>query len=157
MPSQSGAQTDRGLDEEFKAVQPSYFNEPHHQISRSIQQERRRANVGGVLSYGGDVNHFGVISEDKHADINQLTGEIDQIRNIMNQLRLSGDSVLSPEPNQRKTGEEERTSLLSILSKVKQQKIDGSSAPLNAEDRASVASFLRQQQYQNQQMMGDEF
>lgn len=84
-----------------------------------------------------------MISEDKHADINQLQGEVDQIRNIMNQLRVSGDSALSLEPNQPKTAEEERTSLLSILSKVKQQRIDGSSAPLNMEDRASVASFLR--------------
>lgn len=44
------------------------------------------------MTYGTEAN-FGVISEDKHTDIAQLKGEVDQIRNIMNQLRVSGDSA----------------------------------------------------------------
>ena len=51
--------------------------------------------------------------------------------------------------------DDQRSSLLSILSKVKQQqRHDGSSAPLNAEDRESITSFLRKQQVQG---MGDDF
>ena len=147
---------------------PSHLNQPQHQFSRSIQQERRKAKQGGVLSYGDDggsdnnLANFGVISEEKHADINQLKGEIDQIRSIMNQLRVSGDSALSLEPNQPMTADEQRSSLLSNLSRVKQQRIDGTSAPLNAEDRESIASFLRKQQQQqpnllNTQLIGDDF
>ena len=66
---------------------PSHLNQPQHQFSRSIEQERRKAKQGGVLSYGGgsdnNLANFGVISEEKHADINQLKGEVEQIRNIM--------------------------------------------------------------------------
>lgn len=85
-----------------------------------------------------------MISDEKHADIDQLKGEIDQIRTIMNQLRASGDSTLSLEPQQKpRVADDQRSSLLSILSKVKQQKFDGTSAPLNTEDRESINSFLR--------------
>ena len=76
----------------------------------------------------------------------------------MNQLRVSGDSALSMQPGLPNTVDDQRSSLLSILSKVKQQKQDGSNVPLNAEDRESIASFLRNQQHNNPQiraMMGD--
>jgi len=42
--------------------------------SLSTQQERRRANVGGVLTYGNLA--LAGISEDKHADLVQLQGEV---------------------------------------------------------------------------------
>lgn len=61
------AQTDRvklNEMEERKTTQSEIFNIP---MSQSIQQERRKANIGGVMSYG-DTN-IGVIGEDKQADI----------------------------------------------------------------------------------------
>ena len=42
----------------------------HEPVSRSNEQERRKAAVGGVMTYG-DMN-YGVISEDKMTDIAQL-------------------------------------------------------------------------------------
>jgi len=39
-------------------------------LSQSIQQERRKANIGGVMSYG-DIN-MGIIGDEKQADIAQL-------------------------------------------------------------------------------------
>ena len=69
------------------------------------------------MSYG-DIN-MGVISDDKQADIAQLQGEVDQIRSLMNQLRVSGDSGLSMQAVPPNTIDDQRSSLLSILSKVK--------------------------------------
>ena len=69
MPLSSKAQTDGGYgmisDEEGKRM-PSEADIENY-LSRSTQQEKRRAKIGGVMSYG-DCN-FGVISEDKHADL----------------------------------------------------------------------------------------
>ena len=72
--------------------------------------------MGGALSYGE--HNFG-ISNDKQTDINQLQGEVDQIKSIMNRLRASGDSALSMQPGHNNTVDDQRSSLLSILSKVK--------------------------------------
>ena len=36
-------------------------------LSRSIPQQNRKAKIGGVMSYGD--NNYGIISEDKHADL----------------------------------------------------------------------------------------
>lgn len=52
-------------------------------LCRSTEQyERRRGNVGGVMSYGE--GNLGGISDDKQADISQLRDEVDQIRSLMN-------------------------------------------------------------------------
>ena len=71
------------------------------------------------MSYG-DIN-LGVISEDKMTDIAQLQGEVDQIRGIMNQIRASDDSYtgVSNQPALPNTIDDNRSSLLSILSKVR--------------------------------------
>jgi len=103
------------------------------------------------MSYGG-VN-FGAISEDKHTDITQLKDEVDQIRIIMNQLRVSEDSAMSMQGVPVNSINDQRSSLLSILSKVKKQSIDkGASQPLNIEDRESIASYFRQNKNQTQQI-----
>ena len=44
-------------------------------LCRSTEQERRRVNIGGVMSYGGD--NYGTITEDKMTDIVQLKDEVD--------------------------------------------------------------------------------
>ena len=59
-------------------------------VLNSHNHERRNNNVGGVLSYGDD--NYGVISEDKHADLEQLQNEVSQMRGIMNQMRMSQDT-----------------------------------------------------------------
>ena len=75
--------------EEQKAAINTLSQGPY--FSRSIEQDRRKANMGGVMTYG----EVGGISEDKAADINQLKDEVDQIRSIMNQIRRSGESMES--------------------------------------------------------------
>ena len=154
--------TSRGqyVDEALKAQINSEGRENEPLLFSQGAAERRKANIGGVMAYGGDSN-FGVISEDKHADIAQLKGEVDQIRNIMNQMRGSAvNSELSLQAAPP-TNDDQRSSLLSILSKVRQQKLDGTgtSMPvLNAEDRESIASFLKQKNSTQQlkQMMIEE-
>lgn len=79
--------------------------------------------MGGVLTYGGD-NNFGIISEDKQADLEQLENELFQMRDIMNQMRVSQDTsaVLSHQavnPSLLDRDNDQRSSLLSILSKVR--------------------------------------
>ena len=70
----------------------------------------------------------------------------------MNQIRVSDDSAgtsLRAAPN---TFDDQRSSLLTILSKVKQSRYDGKNTPLNTEDRESIASFLRQNSANNQHL-----
>ena len=87
------------------------------------------------------------------------------MRGIINQMRVSGDSVTSVQAVTPNTVDDNRSSLLSILSKVRQQQqknTNGQSglAGLNAEERESIASFIKQQQNtwpQLNGLLGDDF
>ena len=65
----------------------------------------------------------------------------------MNQIRLSGESALSVQAAPANTiADDQRSSLLSILSKVKKDGArGGASQGLTPEDRESIASYLRGQ------------
>ena len=71
------------------------------------------------------------------------------MRGIINQMRVSGDSVTSVQAVTPNTVDDNRSSLLSILSKVRQQQKNANGQPglagLNAEERESIASFIKQQ------------
>ena len=65
--AQSERRDDGNLERQESPKRMQYSHEP---VSRSNEQERRKAAVGGVMSYG-DIN-YGVISDDKMTDIAQL-------------------------------------------------------------------------------------
>jgi len=66
------------------------------------------------------------------------------MRGIISQMRVSGDSVVSHQAEMPNTVDDNRSSLLSILSKVRQQQgKPNANLVLNAEDRESIASFFK--------------
>ena len=85
--------------EESKGVRPQSENvtSPPVFMKSTEQGRRKQTHNDALLSYGGDQN-YGIISEEKFLDIAQLQGEVDQIRNIMNQYRNSATSAKSAEP-----------------------------------------------------------
>ena len=86
----------------------------------------------GTLTYG--LNN---VKDDKQADIEQLQEEVDQLRSIMNQMRMSND--LTNQPN--KSAHSARESLISMISKVRGSSTNANDIKnLNAEDRTSIAS-----------------
>lgn len=101
-----------------------------------------------MLAYGGDGQ--GTISAEKQADIGALRDEVDQIRSIMNQLRYSGASSGS-QPRLAASPNEQRSSLLSFLSKVREQTQDKGQR-LTAEERTSMAEQLLNSKHSPQEI-----